>query len=48
MIGKIQSAVSQTGHGEISLSLEVLRSIVNHLGGEVEITSIFDDRRIPL
>lgn len=48
MIGKSQSAVSQLEHGEIGLSLEVLRSIVTQLGGEVEITAIFDDRRILL
>jgi len=48
MIGKSQSAVSQLEHGEIGLSLEVLRSIVSQLGGEVEITAIFEDRRILL
>ena len=47
-IGKSQSAVSQLEHGEIGLSLEVLRSIISQLGGEVEITAIFDDRRILL
>ena len=46
MIGKSQSAVSQLEHGEISLSLEILRSIVRQLGGEVEITAVFDNRRI--
>lgn len=48
MIGKSQSAVSQLEHGEIGLSLEVLRSIVSQLGGEVEITAVFDGRRILL
>ena len=46
MIGKSQSAVSQLEHGEISLSLEILRSIVCQLGGEIEITAVFDNRRI--
>ena len=46
MIGKSQSAVSQLEHGEISLSLEILRSIVRQLGGEIEITAVFDNRRI--
>ena len=46
MIGKSQSAVSQIEHGEIGLSLDVLRSIVHQLGGEVEIAAVFDDRRV--
>ena len=46
MIGKSQSAVSQFEHGEISLSLETLRSIVRQLGGEIEITAVFDNRRV--
>ena len=46
MIGKSQSAISQIEQGEIALSLEVLRSIVHQLGGEVEITAVFDDRRV--
>ena len=48
MIGKSQSAVSQTEHGEIGLSLEMLRAIVGQLGGEVEVTAVFDDRRVLL
>lgn len=48
MIGKSQSAISQLEHGEFGLSLEMLRSIVNQLGGEVEITAVFDDRRVLL
>ena len=46
MIGKSQSAISQLEHGEIGLSLETLRSIVHQLGGEIEITAVFDDRRV--
>ncbi len=46
MIGKSQSAVSQFEHGEIGLSLETLRSIVRQLGGEIEITAVFDNHRI--
>lgn len=48
MIGKSQSAISQIEHGDISLSLDVLRSIVHQLGGEVEIAAVFDDRRVLL
>lgn len=46
LIGKSQSAVSQVESGEIGLSLDVLRSIVRELGGEVEIAAVFHDRRI--
>lgn len=46
MIGKSQSAVSQFEHGEIGLSLETLRSIIHQLGGEIEITAVFDNRRV--
>ncbi len=48
MIGKSQSAVSQIESGEIALSLEVLRSIVSHLGGTLEISAVFDDHRVLL
>ncbi len=46
LIGKSQSAISQIEHGEITLSLDVLRSIIRQLGGEVEIAAVFDDRRV--
>lgn len=46
LIGKSQSTISQIEHGEISLSLDVLKSIVRQLGGEVEIAAVFDDRRV--
>ncbi|MEX1280699.1 MAG: helix-turn-helix transcriptional regulator [Acidimicrobiia bacterium] len=48
MIGRSQSAISQIEHGEIALSLATLKSIIHQLGGEVEITAVFDDRRILL
>jgi DNA-binding XRE family transcriptional regulator len=48
LIGKSQSAVSQIEHGEIGLSLEMLRAIVAQLGGEVEITAVFKNRRVLL
>jgi DNA-binding XRE family transcriptional regulator len=48
LIGKSQSAISQLEHGEIGMSIDVLRSIVRQLGGEVEITAVFEDRRILL
>lgn len=48
LIGKSQSAVSQVETGEIGLSLEVLRAIVTQLGGRVEISVVFEDRRVLL
>lgn len=48
LIGKSQSAVSQIEHGEIGLSLEMLRAIVAQLGGEIEITAVFKGRRVLL
>jgi DNA-binding XRE family transcriptional regulator len=46
LIGRSQSAVSQIESGEIGLSLDVLRSIVRQLGGEIEIAAVFNGRRI--
>lgn len=46
LIGKSQSAVSQMESGTIALSVDVLRSIVQQLGGSLEITAVFDDRRV--
>jgi DNA-binding XRE family transcriptional regulator len=48
LIGKSQSAISQIESGEIGLSLEVLRQIVAQLGGEVEVTAVFENRRVTL
>lgn len=48
LIGKSQSAISQIEHGEIGLSLEMLRAIVAQLGGEVEIAAVFKNRRVLL
>ena len=48
LIGRSQSAVSQIENGDIGLSLELLRSIVAQLGGDIEITAVFKDRRILL
>jgi DNA-binding XRE family transcriptional regulator len=48
MIGKSQSAVSQIESGEIGLSIELLRSIIAQLGGELQLTAIFNDRQVLL
>lgn len=48
LIGKSQSAVSQIETGEIGLSLDVLRSIITQLGGSLEISAVFNDRRVLL
>jgi DNA-binding XRE family transcriptional regulator len=48
MIGKTQSAVSQIESGEISLSLDLLRTIITQLGGELQLTAVFNNRRVHL
>ena len=48
LIGKSQSAISQIESGEIGLSLDVVRQIVAQLGGEVEVTAVFKNRRVTL
>lgn len=48
MIGKSQSAISQVESGQISLSIQLLRSIVTELGGELEIAAVFKERRLLL
>ena len=48
MIGRTQSAVSQIEAGDIGLSVDMLRSIIEQLGGRLEISAVFNDRRINL
>lgn len=48
LIGKTQSAVSQFESGQIPLSIDVLRKIVTELGGELEISAVFKERRFLL
>lgn len=43
-----KSAISQIESGAIGLSLDMLRQIVAQLGGEVEVTAVFKDRRVAL
>ncbi len=48
LIRRSQSAVSQIENGEVGLSIDLLRLIVSELGGTLEVTAVFDDRRIAL
>jgi len=48
LIGRSQSAVSQIETGEIGLSLEVLRAIVAQRGGDLEVSAVFEDRRVKI
>lgn len=48
LIGRSQSAVSQIETGEIGLSLQVLRAIVAQLGGDLEVSAVFEDRRVKI
>lgn len=48
LIGMSQSAISQIESGEINLSVDVLRAIIVQLGGSLEITAVFKERRVLL
>ena len=48
LIGKSQSAISQIESGDIGLSLDMLRAIISELGGTLEVSAVFDDRRVLL
>lgn len=48
LVGRSQSAISQIENGEIALSIDLLRSIITQLGGDLEITAVFPDHRIRL
>jgi DNA-binding XRE family transcriptional regulator len=43
-----QSAISQIESGAIQMSIDMLRCLVDHMGGQLKITAVFDDRRIEL
>jgi len=45
VVDKSLPAISETENGA-ALSLDVLRSVITQLGGEMEITAVFDDRRV--
>ena len=47
LIGRTQAG-SQIETGEIGLSVDMLRSIIEQLGGHLEIAAVFNDRRINL
>ena len=48
LVGRSQSAISQIENGEVALSIDLLRSIIVQLGGELEISAVFPDRRVAL
>lgn len=45
MIGRSQSAVSQMEHGQFALTVDVLRSIIEQLGGRLELLADFDGEK---
>ena len=44
MIGRSQSAVSQMENGQFALTVEMLRSIVEQMGGRLIINASFEER----
>ena len=48
MINVSQSTISQLENGVIEVSLVMLYSLIDHMGGELEITAIFDGKKVAL
>ncbi|MHB1129303.1 MAG: helix-turn-helix domain-containing protein [Ilumatobacteraceae bacterium] len=48
LVNVSQSAISQIESGAIQMSIDMLRSLIDHIGGQLKITAVFDDRQIPL
>jgi transcriptional regulator with XRE-family HTH domain len=48
MINVSQSTISQLENGIIEMSLVMLYSLIDHMGGELEITANFDGKKVAL
>ena len=48
MINVSQSTISQLENGVIEVSLVMLYSLIDHMGGELEINAVFDGKRVAL
>ena len=48
MINVSQSTISQLENGIIEMSLVMLYSLIDHMGGELEITAVFDGKKVAL
>ena len=48
MINVSQSTISQLENGVIEMSLIMLYSLIDHMGGDLEITAIFDGKKVVL
>jgi hypothetical protein len=43
-----QSTISQLENGVIEISLTMLHSLIDHMGGELKLLAVFDDRTVQL
>ena len=48
MINVSQSTISQLENGVIEVSLVMLYSLIDHMGGELEITATFAGKKVAL
>ena len=48
MINDSQSTISQLENGVIEMSLVTLYSLIDHMGGELQINAVFDGKKLPL
>ena len=43
-----QSTISQLENGGIEISITMLHSLIDHMGGELKLLAVFDDRTVQL
>ena len=48
MINVSQSTISQLENGVIEVSLVMLYSLIDHMGGELQINAVFDGKKVAL
>ena len=48
MINDSQSTISQLENGVIEMSLVTLYSLIDHMGGELQINAVFDGKKVAL
>ena len=48
MINVSQSTISQLENGVIEMSLIMLYSLIDHMGGELQINAVFDGKKVAL
>ena len=48
MINDSQSTISQLENGVIEMSLVTFYSLIDHMGGELQINAVFDGKKVAL